>query len=205
VLRTLSDATTNLRGKLGESLASIQSFDKPLEEATTSSLEALQAFTMSRRLNYRQGSSIAALTYAKRAVEMDPTFARGYSQLAGLYLDLGEREVAREYAKRAYELRDRASERERFHIEAEYYGDSAEADKEIQVLTQWIQAYPHDPSAHLNLGSIYGDRQEFDKAIAETREAQRLMPENNYVYSNFMDLYMLTGRYGYRFPARSPA
>jgi len=194
VLRTLSDATTELRGKLGESLVSRQRFDKTLEEATTSSLEALQAYTMSRKLKREQGP-VVALPYAKRAVVLDPNFALGYSNLADLYhYGAGETAKTRELAARAYQLRDRASERERFRIETSYYDSTGEIDKEIQVYTQWIQAYPHDPAPHLELGAIYSDRQEFDKAIPETREAQRLMPDDASVYTNLMISYMRAGR-----------
>ena len=193
VLQTLGEAVTKLRGRLGESLASIQKFDKPLEEATTSSLEALQAFTASRRLDSEQGS-VAALPYAKRAVELDPAFASAHSLLVRLYKNVGEDSSSMEHAKRAYELRDRVSERERLSIEAAYFDGTGEADKQIQVYTQWIQAYPFDPDPHRGLGWVYGERQEFEKAIAETREVQRLMPENSFGYSNLMYLYIQAGR-----------
>ena len=194
VLPALGDGVTKLRGKLGESLASIQRFDKPLEEATTSSLEALQAYTTSRKLRREQGP-VAALPYGKRAVELDPNFALGYSNLADLYFwGAGEGERYRELAARAYELRDRASERERFRIETVYYDSTGEIDKNIQVYSQWMQAYPSDFTPHVELGWIYVERQEFDKSILELREAQRLMPDDASVYSGLMSSYMRAGR-----------
>jgi eukaryotic-like serine/threonine-protein kinase len=193
VLRTLGDAAASLRVKLGESLGSVQRFDKPLEEATTSSLEALQAFTTSRRLHREQGP-VPALPYAKRAVELDPSFALGYSNLAGLYGAVGELPRERVLAARAYELRGRVNERERFHIEAEFYEITGQVDKEIEVYSQWMQAYPYDATPHLNLGGIYSDRQQFEDAIAELREAQRLAPENASIYVNLMVSYMRAGQ-----------
>jgi len=193
VLRTLGDAAASLRVKLGESLGSVQRFDKPLEEATTSSLEALQAFTTSRRLHREQGP-VPALPYAKRAVELDPSFALGYSNLAGLYGAVGELPRERVLAARAYELRGRVNERERFHIEAEFYEITGQVDKEIEVYSQWMQAYPYDATPHLNLGGIYSDRQQFENAIPELREAQRLAPENASIYATLMLSYMRAGQ-----------
>ena len=194
VLQALGEAVTKLRGKLGESLESIQRFDKPLEEATTSSLGALQAFTTSKRLFSEQGP-VPALPYAKRAVELDPSFALAYSNLGSLYGAVGELPRERGLAARAYQLRDRANERERFRIETEYYDTTGEVDKEIEVYSQWMQAYPYDATPHLDLGAIYSDyQQQFDKAIAELRKAQRLAPENASVYSSLMVTYMRAGR-----------
>jgi eukaryotic-like serine/threonine-protein kinase len=194
VLPSLGGAVTRLRGKLGESLASIQKFDKPLEEATTSSLEALQAYTTSRRVHSEQGP-VPALPYAKRAVELDPSFALGYSNLASLYGAVGELPRERELAARAYELRARVNERERFYIEAEYFQITGEVDKEMEVYTQWMQAYPNDATPHLNLGYVFSDRQQFENAIPELREAQRLAPENASVYATLMVSYMRAERF----------
>lgn len=194
VLRTLGEAVTKLRGKLGESLASIQRFDRPLEEATTASLEALQAYTTSRRLEREQGP-VVALPYAKRAVELDPNFAMGYSNLADLYhYGAGETGKTRELAARAYELRDRTSQRERFRIETSYYDSTGEIDKEIQVYSQWMQAYPNDATPRLELGAIDSDRQEFDRAVPELQEAQRIMPDDASVYVSLMHSYMSSGQ-----------
>ena len=194
VLRTLGDAAASLRVKLGESLGSVQRFDKPLEEATTLSLEALQAFTTSRRLDSEQGP-VLALPYAKRAVELDSGFALGYSNLAGVYGRIGEFARERELAARAYQLRDKANERERFRIETEYYDTTGQLDKEIEVYSQWMQAYPFDATPHLGLGGIYSDhQQQFEKAMAELREAQRLAPENASIYATLIVTYMRAGR-----------
>ncbi len=194
VLRTLGDAAAGLRVKLGESLGSVQRFDKPLEEASTSSLEALQAYTTSRKLHREQGP-VPALPYGKRAVELDPSFALGYSNLAGLYGAVGEAPRERVLAARAYELRGRVNERERFHIEAEFYEITGQVEKEIEVYSQWMQAYPYDATPHLNFGGIYSDRQQFEDAIAELRQAQRLAPENASIYATLMVSYMRAGRF----------
>jgi tetratricopeptide (TPR) repeat protein len=180
-LRALSHACSTLRGKLGESLASIQKYDRPLEEATTSSLEALQAFTVSMRLLREKGDT-DALPYATRAVQLDPKFARAYSLLHVLYSNLGQPVLARESIGKAYELRNRSSERERFHIEALYYGQTGEVEKALQTYVQWTKAYPADYIPHNNLARLYGFSQQFENCLGEAQQATRINPYVGIVY-----------------------
>ena len=120
ILTALGQAATTLRGKLGESLASIQKFDKPLEEATTSSLEALQAYSEGIRQQEEKGDA-AAVPYYKHAVELDPNFARAYAAIAVRYANLGQASLAIANSLKAYELRNRVSQRENYYISAQYY------------------------------------------------------------------------------------
>jgi tetratricopeptide (TPR) repeat protein len=144
VLEALGKVASDIRGKLGESLASLQKFNAPIDEATTSSLEALKAYTLSRKIEHEQGDA-ATIPMGKRAVELDPNFALAYSGLAISYANLNEASLATENMKKAYDLRDRVSEREKYHIESAYY-DIALGDTEraIQVSAIWVQTYPRD-------------------------------------------------------------
>jgi tetratricopeptide (TPR) repeat protein len=121
VLKALGDVGNQLREKLGESLASVEKYNKPLAEATTSSPEALKAFTEGRRLQ-NEKSDADAVPYHRRALELDPNFARAYAALGVCYGNLNQAGLAAETLRKAYELRERVSERERFYIEATYYG-----------------------------------------------------------------------------------
>ena len=120
VLDALGEAASKLRGELGESLATVQKFDVPLEQATTSSLEALKAYSLGQKAHNEKGSA-AALPYHQRAIELDPNFAMGYSAVGGDYFNLGEADRASEYYTKAFQLREHASEREKLAITANYY------------------------------------------------------------------------------------
>jgi eukaryotic-like serine/threonine-protein kinase len=171
VLKALSDVGTQLRAKLGESLASVQKFNQPLEEVTTSSLEALQAYT--------QGTMAAndpeKVAYYKRAVELDPNFAIAY---AGLGAASGyEAGLSSKYVSKAYELRDRVSLRERFSIESSYYETvTGETEKYIQTYLEWIQSYPDDYVPHIGLSTAYAILGYYEKALEQAREAVRIQP-----------------------------
>ncbi len=165
VLKALSDVGTQLRAKLGESLASVQKFNQPLEEVTTSSLEALQAYT--------QGTMAASdpekVAYYKRAVELDPNFAIAYARLgaASGY----EAELSSKYLLKAYELRDRVSLRERFSIESTYYETvTGETEKYIQTYSEWIQSYPGDYVPHIGLSTAYAILGYYEKALEQAEE-----------------------------------
>jgi tetratricopeptide (TPR) repeat protein len=194
VLATLGQAATELRGKLGESLASIQKFDKPLEQVTTSSLEALKAYTEADKIQHEKGDT-EALPFVRRAVELDPSFADAYISLGVLYANLGQRSLAVENYRKAYELRERVSEREKYDIMTNYYWDvTGELDKAAQQSELWIHDYPRDPDVHANLGSLYAGLGQYERAAALTREELQLNQDNGYVYSSLAWQYMALNR-----------
>ncbi len=182
VLRALSHAATTLRKKLGESLPSVQ-ITKPLDQATTSSLPALQAWNEGVRISRQGGDPIP---YYEHAVELDPTFARAYLSLSGAYFNRRQIAQQRESLQKAYALRDRVNDRERFMIDSDYYAVVVgDMDKALQIYAQWAQNYPKDLSAHTKAALIYGDRQQFEKAISELEEILRI--DRNY-YSAYVNL-----------------
>jgi serine/threonine protein kinase/Tfp pilus assembly protein PilF len=194
ILQTLGEAAATLRGKLGESLASVQKFDKPLDEATTSSLEALQAYTEGTRLAREKGDT-DALPLLKRAVELDPNFARAYASLGIRYNNLGQSTRAIENVRRAYELRDRVSEREKYYISCTYFTlVTGELEKAIHQYELWIRDYPRDYVAETNLAVNYFIIGQPERAAAVTREALRLEPDNILGYNNLGLSYLSMNR-----------
>jgi len=194
VLAMLGQAATELRGKLGESLASIQKFDKPLEQVTTASLEALKVYTESQKIVLEKGDT-EALPFLKRAVELDPSFAEGYANLGTTYLNLGQHSLAVENYRKAYELRERVSEREKYDIMINYYWDvTGELDKVAQQSELWIHDYPRDPDVHNNLGVLYATLGQYERAAALTREELQLNQDNGGAYSNLARQYMALNR-----------
>ena len=183
VVKALSEVANTLRGKLGESLASVKNRDKPLDEATTSSLEALQAFTQGIRTAHEQGDQYA-LPYLQRAVELDPNFARAYASLGASYLFLEQPSLAIPDYKKAFGLRSRVSERERLYIEGMYYLNvTGELEKAVQVLKEYVQAYPNDADAHVSLGYTYYVLGQWDKSTTESRDSLRLNPDDGVIAS----------------------
>jgi tetratricopeptide (TPR) repeat protein len=194
VLQTLGEEVSSLRGKLGESLASIKKFDKPLEEATTSSLEALQAYTEGDRLA-REQSDTKAVPFLKRAVELDPNFARAYTSLGVRYNNLGQASLAIQSVKKAYELHNRVSEREQYYISCTYFTlVTGELTKAIQQYELWIQQYPRDYVAATNLGVNYFTLGQFERAAAVTRQALDLEPDSIVGYNNLGVAYFSMNR-----------
>ncbi len=182
VLKALDAAAVSLRSKLGESLSSVQQYATPLEEATTPSLEALQAYSLGRKAKYTKDDK-AVLPFYKRAVELDPKFAMPYAAMSGAYGNLGDVARSAENALKAYELREKVSERERFYIEGYYYMNvTGELEKTAQTYELWQQTYPRDFVAHYQLGITYSFLGNWEKALAEFRGALRLEPnyQNNY-------------------------
>ena len=178
VLRALAEAANRLRQKLGESLGSVQKFDQPLQEATTSSLEALQAYTQGRKKQAEQGEA-AAIPYFKLAVDLDPNFAYAYVALGISHFYLYEYSQAATSLKQAFDLRERVSQRERFAIEGYYYDwVSGEVDKMGQTHMEWARTYPRDYIPHLRLNAYYRFLGQFDKAVSEGRQALDLAPDN---------------------------
>jgi len=191
-LRSLSRASSSLRAKLGESLPSVQKFDVPME-ATTSSLEALKAYSMGITVGHEQGDT-PSIPFLKRAVEIDPSFPMAYAALAVLYGNLNQPTLALENATKAYGLRDRASEREKLRITAYYFRARGEIEKEAQTYELWTATYPRDVSPYVNLASDYGNLGQFDKALAEEKEALRLAPDQVVVYANMSGTYINLNR-----------
>ncbi len=195
VLDALGEATTKLRQQLGESLATVQKFDVPLEQATTSSLEALKAFSLARKIGNEKGSS-AALPYAQHAIQLDPNFAEGYEYVGGAYFTQGELGRAREYLTKAFELREHASDREKLDITANYYGSvTGQLDKAEQTAEEEVANYPHDGHAHLLLGNTYAFEGQNEKAAAAFREAIRIAPDAASGYVNLGNSLMALQRF----------
>lgn len=185
VLGALDSATAKLREKLGESLKSVQKFDTPLAEATTASLEALQAYSLGT--TDRQVNDAKALPSLKRAIELDPEFASAYEALGVCYYNLGQTGLGRENFTKAFQLRDRVSEREKFVIAARYYEYvTGDLHKAIETYQLWAESYPRLPTAHANLGSLYGSIGQYERAIPESEEAVRLEPDAGAHYSNLV-------------------
>ena len=177
VLRMLSQAATKLRGRMGESLKSVEKFDAPLEQATTPSLAALQAYSLGRK-TFLGGDAAAAISPLKRAIQLDPSFAQAHAVLGLSYMSWGEFQLGEENIRKAYELRERASEQERFFIELHYYqivfGD---LQKARQIGELWAQTYPRNAFPLGNLGGIYATLAQYDKAMMTFSEALRLDPD----------------------------
>ena len=192
VLKALGKAASSLRGRLGESLATIQKFDVPVE-ATTPSLEALKAFSMGITI-FRAKGNAEAVPFYKRALELDPNFAVAYASLGLVYGNLGQASLAAENIKKAYELRDRVSEREKYRISALYYQlVSGELEEATQVYELWAKSYPQDAVPPGNLGVMYSELGQYEKSLAATEESQRLAPDAG-GYSNLAGTYLALNR-----------
>ena len=194
VLKALDAAAVSLRGKLGESLSSVQRYATPVEEATTPSLEALKAYSLGRKMHYARGEA-AALPFFKRAVELDPNFAMAYAAMSVVYSNLNEGGRAAENARKAYDLREKVSERERFPIEGTYYTyATGELEKAAQVYELWQQTYPRDSVPYGNLGFIYAGLGNLEEFLEESREAMRLEPNSEVNYGNLGNAYASLNR-----------
>ena len=194
VLKALDAATVSLRSELGESLSSVQKYATPVEEATTPSLEALKAYSLGVKTTYAKGVA-AALPFFKRAVDLDPNFAVAYSWMSGVYWNLNEVGRGAESARKAYDLREKVSERERFTIEGTYYfSATGELEKAAQTFELWQQIYPRDALPYRALGFISAELGNWEKALEEYREALRLEPSNVYNYVNLFFAYTALNR-----------
>ena len=196
VLDALGEAATKLRGELGESLATVQKLDVPLEQATTSSLEALQAYSLGLKATNEKGIA-AALPYDQRAIQLDPNFAMGHSAVGSDYVTLGELSRASEYFTKAFQLREHASEREKLIIAADYYQIvTGELDKATQTFQETIESYPRDYLAYGNLGTVYGSQGHYEKAAEITKQAVRLAPDRLAQYGNLANYTLALQRFG---------
>jgi serine/threonine protein kinase/tetratricopeptide (TPR) repeat protein len=183
VLDTLGEAASKLRGELGESLATVQKFDVPLVQATTSSLEALKAYSLGMK-TWREKGAAAALLYSQRAIELDPNFAMAYRSVGGQYLTLGQTERGREYMNKAFQSRQHASERENLTIVGEYYEFvTGELDKATKTFQEERDSYPH-ARAYSDLNLVYAAQGQYEKAAEISRESVRLAPDRTFAYDD---------------------
>jgi tetratricopeptide (TPR) repeat protein len=190
VLTALSKAATSIRTKLGESLSTVEKFDTPVEQATTPSLEALKAYSLGTKARREKGDA-EAIPFFKNSIELDPNFAMAYAVLGLAYANLGQAELASANTSKAFELRDRVSEREKLSISAAYYAYvTEELDKEIAVYQLWTQSYPDDEPPRTNLGASYGYLGQWDKALTEFKEALRLKPDDVVAYGDLAACYL---------------
>jgi eukaryotic-like serine/threonine-protein kinase len=183
VLNALHKADSQLRSKLGESLASVQRYDKMLSEATTSSLDALKAFSLGDE-KHSAGEELEAVPYYQHAIELDPNFAMAYARLGTAYNNLGQSVLAEKTRDKAFELRDRAGEREKLYIMSHYYADSGQLDKGITAYELYKQTYPRDTVPYNNLANIYNEYLgQFENALDNARQAVAVDPDylGNYV------------------------
>jgi hypothetical protein len=187
VLDALGKTASEIRNKLGESLSTVQKFDTPLQQATTPSLEALKAFSSGYKVATTSGSA-AAIPFFKQATELDPNFALAYALLGRVYADLKEYGLAAKYTRRAYELRDRTSELEKYFISVSFHGVvTGNMEKAEQTADLWIQAYPRSLAPHAFLsGFIYPVLGQYEKAAQEARETVRLGADFPIAYANLM-------------------
>jgi eukaryotic-like serine/threonine-protein kinase len=194
VLSSLGKAASDLREKLGESLSSIKQHDVPIEQATTSSLEALKAFAMGNE-ERSKGNPFESLRFYQRAVELDPNFAMAHARIAVFYGNQGQMDQARPFAEKAFELRDRVSERERLYISEKYYNYvTGEMDKSQEVLQTWSRLYPNDYIPRNNLTLSYQFFGKYDDALREALEAVRLNPNATSGRENLIGCFVALGR-----------
>ena len=195
VLTSLDKAASQLRSKLGESIGSVQKFATPLEQATTSSLEALQAFSLGQA-EHEKLDDDKAIPYLKRAVELDPNFAMANATLGVAYSNLTQIELSATYITKAFDLKDRASERERLYISSHYYDlVTRDIEKAIGIYEQWVQTYPRDTAPRDNLALRYAAIGQQEKALASSSEAMRIDPKDAYAYQNVADAYGRLNRF----------
>ena len=196
VLKTLGDAATKLRSKLGESLASVQKYDAPPENVTTISLEALKAYTLGFQTQVVKGDNAAAIPFFQRAVRLDPKFAMAYARLGANYSNLGQPARAAESIRTAYELRERTSELEKLYI-ASHYEQIVTGNLEAARTTYelWAQTYPSDYIPEHNLVNIYlGCFGEYEKALTAAKADLKLNPGSGSNYANLVGAYLALNR-----------
>ena len=194
VLDALDRAATTLRKRLGESLSTVEKFDTPLDQATTPSLDALKALSVGRK-NLQEKGFGAAIPFFKRAVELDPNFAAAYSALGTSYYNLREPGLASENLQKAYDLRDKVSEREKFRISGNYYLlVTGELEKAIQTYETWAQTYPRNNEPFGNLGVDYTYLGQYESAVNSSLEDLRLYPGSAAADTNLVGLYTALNR-----------
>ena len=194
-LKVLNKAASTMRGKLGESVTSIQKYGTPIEQASTPSLEALQAYSLGLKSQETEGEA-AAVPFYKRAVDLDPNFAMAFVRLGVAYSNLNEQRLSAENMTRAYALRDRTSEKERLYITAHYYAEvEGNLPKAIEAYTVFKQTYPREDAPYDNLCVIYSYIGKYEQALVEAKEALRLNPSDAPMYANYVLFYLSLERF----------
>jgi eukaryotic-like serine/threonine-protein kinase len=194
VLDALGKAAEDIRGKLGESLASIQKYNTPITEASTSSLEALKDYSLGLQARANKGEA-QSVPFFKQAIALDPNFAMAYANLGQVEANLGERQVGADYTRKAYDLRDRASEVERFYIDSHFFENvNGDLDKTIPVYQLWIETYPRDTIPRNNLGVAYQQLGQWDKALSQGLDALRMGPDESIYAIQVAASYLALGR-----------
>jgi serine/threonine protein kinase/Flp pilus assembly protein TadD len=189
VLDALGKVATDMRTRLGESLSTVEKLDTPLEQATTPSLEALQAYSLGWKTMRGNADFAAAVPLFQRAIRLEPNFAMAYASLGTNYYNLGETKQGAENTRKAYELRERVSEREKLYIESHYHAFvTGDLEKARQAYGLWAQTYPRDFIPRNNLVSIYDSLGQYERAFEESRKALSLSPDGN-TYSNLVTAY----------------
>jgi eukaryotic-like serine/threonine-protein kinase len=194
VLKALDTTAAEIRRKLGESLSSIQKNNVPIEQATTTSLEALKAFSLGQAARNR-GMEAESIPYFQNAIELDPNFAMAYAVLGQEYANVGENGLSVEYTQKAFDRQERASEREKLYISSHYYENvTRDFDRSVQIYELWRNTYPRDVVPPINLGALYIQLGQPEKAVAELLNARRLDPDSAFVYSNLLFAYLILDR-----------
>ena len=195
VLNALGTVASVLRRKLGESVNTVRKFDTPLERATTPSLEALQSFSLGWKTLVGKGDSASAVPLFQRAITLDPNFAMAYAALGVAYSNLGERSLASENLRQAFELREHVSVREKMFIEASYYDMvTGDLEKELRSSEVWAQTYPRDENPPIFLGAVCSDLGQYEKSLAEFREVIQFDPDSSLDYNNLVVSYLHLNR-----------
>ena len=195
VLNALGEMVGKLRSELGESLATAGKFDVPLEQATTTSLDALKAYSAGETaLRYR--GDVAAIPLFQHAIELDPNFAMAHAALGGCYGDVQETEISLKYFRKAFELRDRVSQWEKLRISAEYYGQvTGQFERAAEIGELWAQTYPNDFRPHRLLSAVYIWLGQLDKAATNINIALQSQPNDVNGLANLLEIYMSLNRF----------
>jgi eukaryotic-like serine/threonine-protein kinase len=195
VLKALGDAAAKLREKLGESLASVQRYDVAPQNVTTSSLEALQAYSLGYQSAYVRADQLAAISFFQRATSLDPNFAMAYARLGTAYDGLGEHILGTESMRKAYELRKRVSEEEQLTISSYYeQGVTGNLEAARTAFELWAQTYPRNDFPRVNLSIIDSDLGDYEKALTATQEALKLNPGSGRAYLSMVSAYLHVDR-----------
>jgi serine/threonine protein kinase len=194
VLNALGEAAEKLRQKLGESLSTVEKFDTPLEQATTPSLEALQAYSLGWKAQWAKGDSAAAVPFFQRAIQLDPNFAMAHASLGTSYWVIAETSLGADNMKKAYALRERVTMREKFYIESHYHDFvTGDMEKTRRACELWTQTYPRDDVPKIVLGVVYSKLGQYDRLLEESREALRLYA-SAVSYANLAESYLYLNR-----------